>query len=66
MTPCDNCGSRLRAGRVRVYIPERDHGAEVAIALCVGCSTRKPSDKLYTPTGISDRSRTDLSGRGRP
>jgi hypothetical protein len=60
-----DCGRRLQAGSVRVYVPERDPVDEVAIALCVGCSTRKPSNKLYAPTGVPDRSRTDLSERGR-
>jgi|GEM_PF-5523696 len=65
MTLCDVCGRQLRAGRVRVYVPERDPLEEVAIALCVGCSTQRPSNKLYTPEGVPARTRTDLSERGR-
>lgn len=65
MTLCDTCGTRLQAGSVRVYVPERDPIDEVAIALCVRCSIPKPSNKLYAPTGVPDRTRTDLSERGR-
>jgi hypothetical protein len=65
VTLCADCGARLRAGQVRVYVPERDPVEEIAIALCRGCSTRKPSNKLYSPAGVPDRSRTDLSERGR-
>jgi len=62
MTACDSCGSRLQPGDVRVFVPA---SGEVAIALCSRCSTRKPSSKLYRPTGVPDRSRTDLTERGR-
>jgi predicted RNA-binding Zn-ribbon protein involved in translation (DUF1610 family) len=62
MTACASCGTRLRASSVRVYVPP---SGEVALALCSRCSTRKPSDKLYSPEGIPNRSRTDLTERGR-
>jgi hypothetical protein len=65
VTLCADCGTRLQPGQLRVYVPEREPADEVAIALCVGCAVRKPSTKLYTPTGVPDRSRTDLSERGR-
>lgn len=65
MTLCAYCGHRLQAGSVRVYVPERDPIDEVAIALCIGCAVPKPTNKCYKPTGVPDRTRTDLSERGR-
>lgn len=62
MTACDGCDTRLVAGQARVYVP--DHG-EVAVALCRRCSTCKPESKVYTPTGVSKRSRINISERGR-
>jgi len=66
VTLCGECGTPLQTGSVRVYVPEREPADEVAIALCVGCAVGKPSNKLYTPTGVPERSITDLSERGRP
>jgi predicted RNA-binding Zn-ribbon protein involved in translation (DUF1610 family) len=62
VTLCDTCGTRVVAGEARVYVP--DHG-EVAITLCRRCSTTKPRSKVYTPEGVPERSRIDISERGR-
>ncbi|MFD1634618.1 hypothetical protein ACOZ4L_02665 [Haloplanus ruber] len=60
--PCDDCGQRVTAAEARVYVSE---SGDVAILLCRRCSTRRPSERVYTPHGVPERTRTDLSNRGR-